>query len=156
METSRKPLIGIDTLPKVMKEHARTLNGLTQEGCDELEIPYLACDPLMKVLSPRDRGIISDPQKDSLEKAGFSPGFIQGLAGNDGKRALENRIRWLTDHAVTRWWRLDYSLKERKQMINELALYGDESSKRTILPSLIQVFKEANNSDLRRTAANAL
>jgi HEAT repeat protein len=152
----QKPLIGHEYLPKVMKEYAETLNGLTQEGCDKLGIPCLACDGLMNALGPGDQGIIYDHRKESLRKAGFSWDFIQGLAGNDGKKALSNRVRWLADHAVTQWWRVDYNLQERKQIINELALYKDESFQRIFLPSLLQAFKEARSPDLQQTTESAL
>src|SRR5262245_18980205 len=152
----QKHLIGTEYLPQVTKEYAETLEGFTEESCYKMDMPIVPCDALVRVLGPANQGIIYEYRKNSLNRAGFSWSFIQGLAGNDGRKALENRIRWLTDHAVTKWWRLDYDLKERKQIINELALYQDASSQRTIVPFLLEVFKKGTDSELQGQVVQAL
>src|SRR5215471_3150645 len=116
--------IGAKYLEKVIHEYAETPDRLTRQECQSVGISESSCKVLVNSLSYGQGGVITQEEQNTLRNAGFSNNFIQELTGNDGQKALQNRIRWLADNAITKWCRWDYDEITRMKMVDELGDIG--------------------------------
>ena len=83
---------------KVMREYADDLEGLTNQECAELGISPNSCKILQENLGWGANGILTAEKRKRLIDAGFGRGFVDNLAGTDGKKALHQRVKWLAGH----------------------------------------------------------
>ncbi len=78
-----------------------------------------------------------------LEKVGFDKDFIDTLANASGTEALRNtRIRWLSDHMVTKWYRPDFTKSQRMGMMTEFAQTPNAPAKKEAIPTLVALLKD--------------
>lgn len=138
---------------KVIDAYADGLDALTADECKGLGIDGAHCSTLRDVLKTGPEGEVTPDERAELEKSGFAKEFIDGIAGTDGKNALRERVKWLGDHAVKKWWRINYEKDDRARMINEIKSLG--SAAIGAVPALIELFKD-EDSDVRWEAARAL
>lgn len=119
---------------RVVKEYADDTAGpassLTDRECAELEINQESCDVLQEVLGWGAGGIVTDKEQERLSHSGFSPKFIKTLAGNDGKRALQARVKWLSMHLA------------RQGALDELEVIGPDAKE--AIPLLLRALKNKN------------
>jgi hypothetical protein len=136
---------------KVIEAYATSLDGLTQRSCQKIGIDEARCTTLRQVLGLGAGGMVTSDERSQLKQAKFSDEFIQHLAGVDGKRALQERVKWLSKHAVYRWWRIfgEKTDEERIAILRELGNIGPEAH--TALPQLRDGLKECYREEqLRR------
>lgn len=141
------PPIGNAQLAQEVIERYADLNGLSPEECVDLEIEESRCLPLTQILSdweerkpaPQDL----EKSKTTLKAAGFSDEFIREFLGPDesGTRALKERLIWLGDHAVSKWWRIDDKPEVRALMVQKMGEIGLRAPGEA-LPSLIEALDE--------------
>jgi len=83
---------------KVIRAYADGTEGLTGQECTGLGISPDSCRMLKEALDWGSKGIITPGERARLIDAGFGRGFVENLAGTDGKKALLQRVKWLTGH----------------------------------------------------------
>lgn len=127
---------------------------LDPEECSELGIDKKQCVALQNVLNytspePLEHNApITDSEKALLSQNGFSQEFTQALAGPDGKRVLQARVKWLQEHVTKRiFW--GYGYLDRLDMVLELALIGPAA--KSALPSLIKIGSGGDGREERET-----
>lgn len=135
---------------RVIEAYASGLDALTSKECTELKIDTQHCAALQKALGKGAEGVVTEEESKDLAGAGFSDEFIKGLAGTDGKRALIERVKWLGDHAVKKWWRIDASTFHRENMWDELGGSGPAA-----VPLLIERLRDGD-AQVRAHACQSL
>ncbi len=128
---------------KVIKEYAETMDRLTKEECEAMEIPAPACEVLAETLGYGKGGAVTIEERKRLSEAGASADFIKGLAGTDGNAALKARVRWLAANLHVR--------EETEDSVKELSNIGPSATK--AIPELITLLA---HKELRWKAAAAL
>lgn len=133
-----KPGFGDASLAeKVIAAYSDGIDALTPEECASLSLDADQCAALQATLSKGKGGIVTDDERNNLTAAGFAREFIEKLAGNDGKNALNARVKWFAENF--RPW----SDKDSKiSIINEMGDIGTESPK--IIPMLAQEIDYGN------------
>lgn len=132
----------------------------SSEECKEMfdiEDSWMRCYSLRFVLASDSEGasmITENEKKGLMQTDNFSEEFVLALAGDDGKRALRERVKWLADHAVTKWWRLDYAEWRRAGLLDELFVLGAEAKE--ALPQLIWILQNETAYDLVTKAINVI
>ncbi len=143
----------IDPFAERVIERFADAEGLTDEECDDLGLSPAVSHLLLETLGRNSEGLVTQDERGRLEQAGFSIQFIQTLAGTDGGRALQHRVAWLADHAVTRFWRRDNKATDRAVMIRELGEMGTVAT--GAIPRLIEALDD-ESLEVRLAAAEAL
>ncbi len=147
------PPIGIQFLSRIQNEYAETPDRLTQSECEAMAIATAPCQALVSALGQGRSGEITVEEYAQLQDAGFSHSLIQGLAGTDGKAALQARVRWLGENAVGRGWRSQYDPKHREAMVVELGNIGPDAA--GAVPQLIKMLRD-REVNFRLLAVRAL
>ena len=133
---------------KIIKAYAEDLDGLTMEECAEAEFSPDQCDLLTAVLGKRADGEITPAEQTQLEQSGFAKDFIKGIAGDDGNKALQARVRWLGDQIVPRM-HSRICLANCDGLKREYAIYALRKigpAAREAVPALIQALKDEDVS----------
>lgn len=96
---------------------------------------------LSNVLAKREtesEGMVSQMERSTLTMAGFSQTFVQALAGTDGKKPLENRVRFFTNRLfdsgslATYWHGADY----RTKSLSAISALGDDGKDMAVQTAL--------------------
>ena len=109
----------------VLEAYAQDPEGLVMEEYADLGLDMKQAYALSEVFTagsdfkPGD-GIITPEARSSFISAGLSETFIVSLGGTDGRHALQERVKWLSDNAFTKWYRIDYEPEERAAFLEEL------------------------------------
>lgn len=112
-------------------------DGLTEKECKKRGINGEASVVLQGSLGSGRNGIITPDEREFLA-AHFSSEFIQELAGDDGKKALEARVRWLGEQSI--------SLSEQRNsdecfgVIRELGKIGSDAEE--AVPNFITLLRD--------------
>lgn len=126
--------MSIDKLAqKVIDAYAHDPEGLTVVECLQLGLDIEKSKALREVLGKGAEGAVTAEERELLDAKGFSEKFISTIAGSDGKRTLSERIKWLGDNAVEKWYRKDYSVELRTKFVEELGEMGPET-----IPALLE------------------
>lgn len=112
---------------------------LTDRECAELGINTESCDVLQEVLGWGSGGIVTADEQEKLSYSGFAPAFIKTLTGNDGKRALKARVKWLSMHLA------------RQRALDELEVIGPDAKE--AIPLLLRTLKNKNLDPVYRGKA---
>ncbi len=118
-------------LDDVKNAYFKTYGLDTKGACEELLdasdgcITIAKCEKLAAIIGTGTGAIVTDEKRAELRQRGFSNAFIDGLAGSDGKKLFNERLEWLKENVVTRWWRSDYVLSNREAMVKELGEMGE-------------------------------
>ncbi|MDP2599689.1 MAG: HEAT repeat domain-containing protein [Deltaproteobacteria bacterium] len=141
------------TIDKIIRAYAEDPAGLTPDECQNFGWTERQCEVWMKALGKGSEGIITSYDQVLLEKAGFTKSFLQELAGKDGKKALQNRVRWMKEHIGTKLFRSDYNDETRNAMATELGQIGSDAKES--VPFLLKILKNGN-PEIRASAARSL
>jgi hypothetical protein len=118
-------IMSIDKLAqKAIDAYAHDPEGLTREECDALTETEGQAGTLCHALGRADRGEKTQEKRARLTAAGFSDEFVEGIAGEDGMRAISMRAKWLGDHVARKFGRCNYRETTRRGFINELQYMG--------------------------------
>lgn len=98
---------------KVLKAFVEGMDGLSYEECQALEVEGGCSDLEFNLDLPTKPA--------SLVQDGFTKEFVDTFMGPDRLRALRERAKWLADHAVKKWRRVDFSDWERNRCVELLA-----------------------------------
>lgn len=90
--------INVTRAEKLIRKYADGTEGLTDQECSGLGISADSCHMLQEAMDWGSKGIITPAERAKLIDAGFARGFVENLAGTDGKKALLQRVKWLTGH----------------------------------------------------------
>lgn len=103
-----------ENLASRLIEANNDVEGLTTGECREIlaGVGDAVCSELAAHLPESP---LTQKSQVSLEKTGLNTTIIASLAGTDGRRALQERVKWLESHAVKRWWRWDLNENGRRQ-----------------------------------------
>jgi hypothetical protein len=132
---------------RVIREYAddtvtAAAHSLTDRECSDLGINTESCDVLQEVLGWGPGGIVTAEEQEKLSYGGFAPTFIKTLAGNDGKRALQARVKWLSLHLA------------RQGAMDELEVIGPDAKE--AIPLLLRALKNKNLDPVYRGKAAAV
>jgi len=93
---------------KVIDAYAHDPEGLTRSECRDLALSDKQAEVLSNALGKGAGGVLTQAEREELASAGFGSGFIEGIGGKDGNRALQERAKWLGDQVVPTFWRKDF------------------------------------------------
>ncbi|MDO8643890.1 MAG: HEAT repeat domain-containing protein, partial [bacterium] len=95
-------------------------------------------------------------RRSQLMERGFSPDFIDALAGTGGGNAVEARVQWLADNAKLETWRLDASGDQRSRYLVEIGrLYPSQIF--LVIDDIIGILNDTGDAEtVRKTAAEVL
>lgn len=113
---------------KVLEAYAHDPYGLEYQECIDLGLDDQKAKVLMSVLGRGAGAFIDKDEFVILESNGFSTDFVGALAGSSGSNAACERAKWLADHVVTRWSRVDYDWISRSYMLDEFMKMGPNAS----------------------------
>ena len=128
---------------QITKAYAEDREGLTRKECKGAGFSDAQCNVLVPALGKGAEGNITADEQKKLEEFGFAKEFIQSLAGDDGNKALRNRVRWLADHITPKNYRIctrDCDVRKRTDNILELESIGPDAAE--AVPSLIKAIQE--------------
>src|SRR3989338_4170875 len=134
--------IGDKNLAEQVIHFVADLEGLTSEECKKLNIKGKAADTLLTVI---------DDGKKTLANY-FTDEFIQELAGDQGKKALEARVKWLTATCLNPLTINDE--KSHRIIIRESERIGINSPE--MIDHLVQTLEESKDFELQMQAASFL
>ena len=142
---------------KIIKAYAEDLKGLTMEECVDADFSEAQCEVLTYVLDTGYEGEITPDEQTKLEQSGFAKDFIKGIAGNDGNKALQARVRWLGDQIVpimrSGICSANCDVERRFKIILEIGLIGPAAKED--VTSLIQALQDEEVS-VRRIVISTL
>lgn len=107
---------------KITLHYARDIYGLTEDDLKGLSVKNNQHHVLLDSLGRGADGFISPEERGELRSHGFSDQLINELAGDDGKKALEARIKWLSKNAPQKIF--GKNEKIRGEIIQELGDMG--------------------------------
>ncbi len=142
---------------QITKAYAEDGEGLTSGECKGAGFSDAQCNILVLALGNGAEGNITAEEQKKLEEVGFAQEFIQSLAGEDGNKALQSRVRWLADR-INRKTILNYcwnncDVWERKRGVQELWEIGPAAA--PAVSTLIVALKD-EEWDVRNSAVWAL
>ncbi len=105
---------------RILAAYARDAEGLTLEECRKFEIPEAQAQALTAAMPRGAAGEIDALDRGRLLASGLPAGVIAQLAGEDGRRALAARARWLGGRLV-----FDIPWVKRFDAAEELRGLGD-------------------------------
>ena len=109
---------------QITKAYAEDGDWLMLKECKDTGFAKAQCNILVLALGNGAEGNITAEERKRLEEAGFAKEFIRELAGDDGNKALQSRVRWLGDRInrktfFTVCWN-NCDVWERKRGVQEL------------------------------------
>lgn len=143
-----------DPIGKIMTAYAQDLEGLTEKECAEAGFSKRQCTVLTQALGTGAAGAILEGEQDALARIGFTKEFIATLAGEDGYKALQNRVRWLADHALAKPSVPD-PVNQTAAIIELQDIGGILDGNAVAVPVLIEALKD-HSEDIRKEAALTL
>ena len=143
--------IGDKNLAEQVIHFVADLEGLTSEECKKLNIKGKAADTLLTVIGDGKEAAITDDEKKTLANY-FTDEFIQELAGDQGKKALEARVKWLTATCLNPLTINDE--KSHRIIIRESERIGINSPE--MIDHLVQTLEESKDFELQMQAASFL
>ena len=142
---------------QITKAYAEDWDGLTREECKEAGFSDVQCNVLVPALGKKVKGKITADEQKKLEDAGFAKDFIKNLAGDDGNKALQSRVKWLADRINPKMdlgiCQTNCDANERFDGVIELEWIGPAAA--PAVPALIVALKD-ENWGVRSPAAWAL
>lgn len=129
-----------DMAQRVIEAYAHDLEGLTLEECYELGFDEESATLLTEALAKGAGGRITDEERHQLVAKGFMSEFLSPIMGTNGKNALRERARWLSDNLVTSFWRSDFDEGERRGIALELGDIGPVTKE--MMPALIEALDD--------------
>jgi len=127
---------------QVINAYSTNMDGLIPRACSNIGIDQTRCQALQKVLGRGKEGVVTNEERTELKKH-FSDQFINELAGTDGKRALQERVKWLSQYAVFRSLRWhNKSLEERRKIVRELGDIGSHAE--DAIPSVKDILSDCD------------
>lgn len=125
------PYLGNDTVKanaeRIIDAYAEGLDGLSKEDCQELVeddiVTGKQCGFLQEALRGGAGGIVTSEEVQELRSSGLSQELVYDISGDDGRKALQTRVKWLGDVADGLFVQYDY---EEVEALAELKLMGKE------------------------------
>lgn len=102
-ETDRQPTDAAEA-EDIIEKYAKKVEQQYEEpfdiDCSPLNITHGGCNVLMTVFGSGREAEVTSYEREMLSLAGFSKEFIDGLAGDDGRKALKRRAEWFAGRFV--------------------------------------------------------
>ncbi len=138
---------------QIIKAYAEDGEGLTHEECEAAEFDDAQCQELQKVLL--QAAPLTNAKKNEMQERQFGKDFIEALGKEiDDKMPQRLRAHWLARYSHTEWFRSDYNLQERMDMLDELSPLATFASPKTV-SELLQTLEDPDYP-LRKKAAEVL